>query len=348
MTALEGTAAAVQPHAGTEPPVLEIESLSVDYGFGAGAVHAVADASLTIRRGGVLGLAGESGSGKSTLVYAATRLLRSPGVVTAGSVRLHTDTEGKGDTVDLLSAGEHQLRRLRWSQVSVVPQSALNALNPVVRVNRQFADVFKAHRPDMSRSARRQRAAELMEMVGINPRRLDDYPHQLSGGQRQRIMIALALALDPQLVVMDEPTTALDVVTQRQVLEELAGLRQRLGFALLFITHDLSLLIEIADEIAVMYAGRLVERATADALFHTPRHPYTRGLLGSFPPLHGDSPRMVGIPGSPPDLRNLPAGCPFHPRCPLAMDRCRVERPPLAAFGRPGHDVACWAEGEHP
>jgi peptide/nickel transport system ATP-binding protein len=354
VTALEGAPGTVtQPPVPPEPqPVLEISELSVDYGLGADALHAVADASLSVYRGGVLGLAGESGSGKSTLVYAATRLLRSPGVVTAGSVVLHsygeTGTEKVPTTVDLLAASEAELRRVRWSEVSVVPQSALNGLNPVVRVGTQFTDVFKAHCPGLGRAERRRRAAELMDMVGISARRLDDYPHRLSGGQRQRIMIALALALRPQVVIMDEPTTALDVVTQRQVLEELATLRRELGFAMLFITHDLSLLIEVADEIAIMYAGRIVERAGAQDVFRHPRHPYTRGLLASFPPMHGEVPRMSGIPGAPPDLRQVPSGCPFHPRCQLAFDRCRSERPPLAAFGNAAHPVACWAEGDQP
>jgi peptide/nickel transport system ATP-binding protein len=181
-----------------------------------------------------------------------------------------------------------------------------------------------------------------MEMVGLNSDRLKDHAHELSGGQRQRVMIALALALEPQVVVMDEPTTALDVVTQREILEEVISLRDRLGFAMIFITHDLSLLIELADEIAVMYAGRMVERAAADSLFQSPRHPYTFGLLNSFPPMHGARRVMTGIPGSPPDLRAVPSGCPFHPRCPHVMERCRVEEPQLVALGRSSRQVACW------
>jgi peptide/nickel transport system ATP-binding protein len=187
-----------------------------------------------------------------------------------------------------------------------------------------------------------EKAGALLEMVGMNPDRLRSYAHELSGGMRQRAMIAMALALDPQVVILDEPTTALDVVTQREILEELIGLRDRLGFAALFITHDLSLLVEIADDIAVMYAGRVMERAPASALFHAPRLPYTHGLLHCFPPIHGKRAPMEGIPGSPPDLRDLPSGCAFHPRCRWAMQQCSDELPVLAPLDGSGREVACW------
>jgi peptide/nickel transport system ATP-binding protein len=229
----------------------------------------------------------------------------------------------------------------------VVPQASMSALNPVMRVGAQFGDVLAAHRRDMSKADRRRRAAELMDMVGVSAARLDAYPHQLSGGQRQRVTIALALALEPQLVVLDEPTTALDVVTQRGLLENLTELQRQLGFAMLFITHDLSLLIEVADEVAIMYAGRVVEYAPARTLLTGARHPYTQGLLRSFPPLHGPARRMSGIGGAPPDLRHVPAGCPFHPRCDQAMDRCRVERPPMLPCPGVNQAAACWlVEGQ--
>jgi peptide/nickel transport system ATP-binding protein len=323
-------------------PLLEVSGLCADYGVGSQAVHAVLDTDLVLRRGEVLGLAGESGSGKSTLAYAITRLLRPPGLITGGDVRYYTD---QGHTVDLLAAGEDELRVLRWSQISVVMQSAMNALNPVLSIGSQLTDVLKAHLPGMGRAERRTRAAELLDMVGITADRLGSYPHELSGGMRQRVMIAMALALRPHIVIMDEPTTALDVVTQREILEELMELRERLGFAVLFITHDLSLLIEIADSIAVMYAGRLVERAAATALFRAPRHPYTLGLLSSFPALHGPHRHMTGIPGSPPDLRQPPTGCAFHPRCPYVMDRCVTDTPPLLQLdGSRGRAAACWLQ----
>jgi peptide/nickel transport system ATP-binding protein len=325
-------------------PVLEIRGLCVDYGFGDEAVHAVTDCNLTLARGRVVGLAGESGSGKSTLAMAAIRLLRSPGVITGGQVLFHSRPTGNGavQTVDLLAAGEEELRAVRWSEISIVLQSALNALNPVSTIGAQFDELLATHRRGLDRVSRRDRAGELLELVGMSPDRLRSYPHEMSGGMRQRTMIAMALALDPQVMILDEPTTALDVVTQREILEELMGLRDRLGFAALFITHDLSLLVEFADDIAVMYAGRLMERAPAASLFRAPRLPYTYGLLHCFPPMHGDRYRMEGIPGSPPDLRDLPPGCAFHPRCQWALPRCRQDVPQLEALPGSDREVACW------
>jgi peptide/nickel transport system ATP-binding protein len=317
--------------------LIEVSGLCADYGFGEGAVHAVLDADLTLHRGEVLGLAGESGSGKSTLAYAITRLLRPPGIITAGQVRFR-------GSVDLLSATERELRGLRWNDIAVVLQSSMNALNPVLRVGAQFAGVLRAHRPGMRQAAIRERSGELLEMVGIPAGRLRSYPHELSGGMRQRVMIAAALALDPAVVIMDEPTTALDVVTQREILEELTALRDRLNFAVLFISHDLSLLVEIADSIAVMYAGRVVEQGPASAIYRTPRHPYSLGLLNSFPSLHGPHTRMEGIPGSPPDLRARPPGCAFHPRCRYAFSRCQADpHPPLFTLDG-GRAAACWLQ----
>jgi peptide/nickel transport system ATP-binding protein len=327
--------------AAAQQPLLEVKGLCVDYGIGDEAVHAVVNADLVLQRGEVLGLAGESGSGKSTLAYAMIRLLRAPGMITGGEVLYHP---APGETVDLLAAGEEDLRALRWSHIAVVLQSAMNALNPVLTIGSQLSDVLAAHQPAMHKHAQRERAAELLSMVGITADRLSSYPHELSGGMRQRVMIAMALALEPRIVIMDEPTTALDVVTQREILEELMALRERLGFAVLFITHDLSLLVEIADSIAVMYAGRLMERARAQALFLAPRHPYSLGLINSFPPLHGAHRNMTGIPGSPPDLRLLPSGCVFHPRCPYVMDRCRTQSPPLFQLAGPSRLAACWLQ----
>jgi oligopeptide/dipeptide ABC transporter ATP-binding protein len=340
---------ATVPPADPADNALDVRGLCVDYGLDEEAVRAVDDAALTLCRGEVLGLAGESGSGKSTLAFAVLRLLRAPGVVTGGDVLFHSRPGGAGatSTVDLLAADATELRAVRWSQLSAVFQSAMHALNPVARIDRQLTDVLVQHRPEMTPAQRRERAVELLRLVGISADRLRSYPHELSGGMRQRIMIALALALEPQVVIMDEPTTALDVVTQREILEELMALRDRWGFAVVFITHDLSLLLEMADSIAIMYAGRIVECASAEELFRAPRHPYTVGLLRSFPALHGERVRLEGIPGSPPSLTALPGGCPFHPRCPQAMERCRSEEPPLMhPAGDGGTRVtACWLHG---
>ncbi|MEE1942863.1 ABC transporter ATP-binding protein [Streptomyces sp. TRM 70361] len=327
------------------PPVLEISGLCVDYGLGADAVRAVHDVDLTLRRGEVLGLAGESGSGKSTLAYAVTRLLSPPGVITGGDVRYHPRG---GEPVDVLAMTAQELRAFRWQEVSIVFQGAMNSLNPVHTVRTQLTDVLKAHRPDMPRAERTEQARELLSLVGISPDRLGAYPHQLSGGMRQRVMIAMALALQPDVVIMDEPTTALDVVMQRQILRQLVRLREELDFSVVFITHDISLLIEFSDRIAIMYGGRVVEQAGAAEIYRDPRHPYSAGLLHSFPALHGPRRELTGIPGSPPDLRAMPSGCAFHPRCPKAFDPCDRKTPPLAPAGSSsGRSVACWLNDDH-
>jgi len=267
--------------------------------------------NLDLAAGEVIGLAGESGSGKSTLVYGACRLLRAPALITSGSVRYSGRRVTK--PADVLKMRPDELQRLRWREIAIVFQSAMNALNPVLNVRDQLLDVIHAHLR-IPRDQARERAASLLDLVGI-PSRLRSYPHELSGGMRQRVMIAMALATDPEVVIMDEPTTALDVVVQRDILAQIVELKEELGFSILFITHDLSLLLELADRIAVMYAGQLLEIGTAQEIHHEPSHPYTKGLLNSFPSLRGPRRELNGIPGSPPDLRNPPPGCPFLPRC---------------------------------
>jgi peptide/nickel transport system ATP-binding protein len=323
-------------------PVLELKGLSVDYGLGAAALHAVDNVSLVLRRGEVLGIAGESGCGKSTLAYAVTRLVRRPGLVTAGEVRYYPKD---GAPVDVLGLDREQLRRFRWSELAIVFQSAMNSLNPVQRISTQIDHVLRTHRPGMGKDERAERIANLLTLVGISPDRASSYPHELSGGMRQRAMIAVALALEPEIIIMDEPTTALDVVMQRRILREIMQLRDRFGFSVIFITHDLSLLVELADTIAVMYAGRIVEVAPAPELYRRPRHPYSYGLLNSFPLLHGPRRELTGIPGAPPDLRAVPTGCPFHPRCHRAQELCGHEVPFLmpspVAGDTEGHLVSC-------
>ncbi|MEV8354810.1 ABC transporter ATP-binding protein [Streptomyces niveus] len=335
----------------TGRPVLTISGLNVDYGTGPGAVHALRDIDLTLHRGEVLGLAGESGSGKSTLAYAVTRLLSPPGVITGGDVLYQPPQDGAAP-VDLLALTPQELRAFRWQELSIVFQGAMNSLNPVHTVHSQLTDVLRAHRPDMKSPERTARAEELLTLVGISRDRLGAFPHQLSGGMRQRVMIAMALALEPEIVIMDEPTTALDVVMQRQILRKLVALREELGFSVVFITHDISLLIEFSDRIAIMYGGRIVEEAGAAEIYCDPRHPYSDGLLHSFPALHGPRRELAGIPGSPPHLTAMPAGCAFHPRCGKAFDPCAEHVPVLTApdgangaNGADGADertVACW------
>ncbi|MFE5047002.1 ABC transporter ATP-binding protein [Streptomyces sp. NPDC056637] len=317
-------------------PLLTVRGLNVDYFDKADPVHAVSGVDLDLLRGETLGIVGESGCGKSTLVTAITRLQRPPAVTTAGSVVFHGH-DGT-ESIDVLRLTERQLADLRWENIAVVFQSAMNALNPVLRLGHQFADVLRRH-GRLSKREAWQRAGELLTMVGIPADRLRSYAHELSGGMRQRATIALALACEPDLVVMDEPTTAVDVVMQRQILRQISRLKRELGFSVVFITHDLSLLIEIADRIAVMYAGKVVETGPARQLYTAPQHPYTEALRGAFPPLHGPRREITGIPGSPPGLRTLPAGCAFHPRCARRFEPCDQATPPLLALG--AGEAAC-------
>ncbi len=351
--------------------LLEIKNISVDYHAANGTVHALTDVSITLERGQILGLAGESGSGKSTLAYAITRLLRPPAEITEGQLLYYprpraeedkgrlkgssratarvtsksttTEPVEAADAVDILQFSPAELREFRWNELSIVFQSAMNALNPVLNIGAQITDVLRTHRPEMGPDSRRQRAIELLRLVGIAPDRIRSYPHELSGGMRQRAIIAIALALSPELIIMDEPTTALDVVVQREILMEIMSLRERLNFSVIFITHDLSLLLEMADKTAIMYAGCIVEMATCRELHQQPRPPYSYGLLNSFPTLHGPRRRMTGIPGSPPDLRDIPPGCAFHPRCPMAFEACSIHLPTLlpSTSETPGQLVAC-------
>jgi peptide/nickel transport system ATP-binding protein len=322
-------------------PVLEIRDLSVVYRTPGGDVRAVNKVNLDLAPGEVVGLAGESGSGKSTLVYGATRLLRAPALITGGSVIYRGRRVTK--PADVLKMRPDELRRLRWREISIVFQSAMNALNPVLNVRDQILDAIRAHMR-MPRDEAQERVASLLDLVGIPRSRLRSYPHELSGGMRQRVMIAMALATDPEVVIMDEPTTALDVVVQRDILAQIVELKERLGFSILFITHDLSLLLELADRIAVMYAGQLLEIATAQEVHHEPAHPYTKGLLNSFPSLRGPRRQLAGIPGSPPDLGHPPPGCPFLPRCDYGTSACEevdMHLLPVVSSADPDHVTAC-------
>jgi len=312
-------------------PLIEVKDLKVDYLSLRGPVRAVDGVSFSLKPGEVLGLAGESGSGKSTIAQAILRILQPPAIITGGSVKF-------GDR-EILEMDDDALAEFRWRDVSMVFQSAMNALNPVMTVGAQIMDAIQAHEGVSDRVAR-SRAEELLVVVGIEANRIDSYPHQLSGGMRQRAVIAIALALHPPLMIMDEPTTALDVVVQKEIMYQITELREQLGFSILFITHDLSLLVEISNRIAIMYAGQIVELAPARQLFDNPLHPYTRGLMSSFPSLTGERVRLTGIAGSPPDLAAPPSGCRFHPRCPNRMAHCDHVVPRLAEV-EPDHWVAC-------
>jgi oligopeptide/dipeptide ABC transporter ATP-binding protein len=325
-----------EQHSGTSAlisgPVLRVENLSVDYPVRNGIVAAVREVSFELQPGEIMGIAGESGCGKSTLAHAICGLLRPPARVVGGSVWL----TGR----NVVNLTEAQWRHLRWEQIAIVPQSAMNNLSPVLRIGDQIADAILAHRR-VSRIQAREQAQALLRRVGIAETYAASYPHELSGGMRQRAVIAMAIALDPAVLVLDEPTTALDVIVQASILAELRTLRDQSGFAMILITHDLPLLIQHGDRIVVMYGGRVVESATAQAIWRHPRHPYTQALLQAFPPLSGPKRRLQAIAGTPPNLRNPPVGCGFAARCPLRFERCDTERPPWLAM-EGGAGVACW------
>jgi len=312
--------------------MLQIKDLVAGYEMRKKWVAAVDHVSLNVKKDDFLGLAGESGCGKSTLAFSIMGLLKKPGKIKSGSILF----KGK----DLTKMNNEELRNTRWKDISMVFQSAMNSLNPVMRIGDQIVDSILAHKMVKKEKAY-ERAKELLKLVNISPDRVNSYPHQLSGGMKQRVMIAMALSLKPSLIIMDEPTTALDVVVQRMIIEEIGEIREKLGFSILFITHDLSLLVEISKKIAIMYAGEIVEIANSQELYSNPLHPYTYGLMSSFPTLVGPLKRSDGIPGRPPDLSQPIEGCRFYDRCSKRMDICRKRHPNLIDMGN-NHMVACW------
>ncbi len=324
--------------------LLEIDALTVTFRSGGADLHAVQGLNLSIDRGEVLAIVGESGCGKSVTAMSVLRLLPEQTTRFTGAIRF--------DGQDLLATSEADMGAIRGKKISMVFQEPMTSLNPVLTVGRQIIETLRRHER-LSKSEAEARALEMLKLVGIPApeRRLKEYPHQLSGGMRQRVMIAVALACDPQLLIADEPTTALDVTIQAQILDLLRDLNRRLGTAILFITHDLGVVAEIADRVAVMYAGRKVEEAPVRAIFATPRHPYTAGLLAAMPRLgasldEGASERLTEIPGQVPSIRTPITGCPFHDRCAHATEICRTTRPELRAAGE-GHVVACHHEVTH-
>lgn len=323
-------------------PTLSISGLTVDYRSVQGPVRAARDVSFEVAPDEAVALIGESGSGKSTIALAITRLLPTNAEITAGRIEYR---DPDGEVRDVLRLSDRQLRAFRWSACALVPQGAISSLNPVMRVAEHFRDTAEAHGYPGGATLER-RAHELFVGVHLDPERVwRAYPHELSGGMRQRVLIALALLLSPRVLILDEPTTALDILTQRSILDVLHELRRTSSFSLIFISHDLAVAAELTDRILAMYAGRLIEMGPTRDLLADPRHPYTIALLRAVPSLQGSTAQVAAIPGSPPDLVNLPPGCPFMPRCPLAADVCALEDPDLSEITAQ-HAVAChhWRE----
>tara|TARA_R110002049_G_scaffold42922_2_gene127232 strand:+ start:2036 stop:3061 length:1026 start_codon:yes stop_codon:yes gene_type:complete len=323
----------------TQDTLLSVADLQVDYQVGASTVRAVDRATFDVPRGAIVGLVGESGCGKTTMASAITRIISDNATISGGQMVF--------DGTDLVSLSERQMNRLRWRDIAFIPQSAMNSLDPVYTVEYQLNEVLRG-RGGLSRRAARVRSEELFEMVGIEPGRLKDFPHQFSGGMRQRVAIALALALDPKLIIADEPVTALDVIVQRQILDQLRSLQQMLGISVVMVTHDISVVAYTCDHTVVMYAGKVVESGRTADLLRTPVHPYTMGLKNAFPDLKGAKQGLLTpIEGAPPSLMNPPDGCRFANRCPFALEMCRSVDPALMA-GQDGHAVACHRAAEAP
>lgn len=316
--------------------LLEVDHLTIDYKTRRGIVRAVNDVSFSMKKGETLGLVGESGSGKSTLGLSLVRLVPFPGVIRSGHIRV--------EKKDIVSLRDKEMRSIRGSKIAFVFQDPMTSLNPVKRIGDHFIEFLRTHTPHISKKEALKRAKNILDELGIPNERINDYPHQFSGGMRQRIMIGLAIALNPSLVIADEPTTALDVIVQDKILGILKDLSRAHDMALILITHDLSIVLERCDNIFVMYAGHQVEYGKSEELYRDPKHPYTQKLLQSIPNIELADQKLDAIPGSPPDLLNLPKGCPFWPRCPHVMAICRIKVPPIISLGS-GHLVKCFLYG---
>lgn len=319
-------------------PVLDIQNLTTYYFTLRGPVKAVEDISFQVEKGEAVGLAGESGCGKTTAALSVLRLLPRGGRIIGGKIMFKDE--------DVVNLREDTMRKkIRWKGISVVFQGAMNALNPVYKVGDQIVEAILAHEPNIDKHEAKERTVKLMAMVGIDPSRVDNYPHEFSGGMRQRALIAMAVACNPDLLIADEPGTALDVIVQAQVLRMMKELKERLNLGMILITHDLSIISEICEKCAIMYAGKIVERGDIVATFKEPLHPYTQGLMKAFPSIKAAKTEMTSIPGFPPDLLNPPSGCRFHPRCSYAMDVCKKEDPKPIEISA-GHYVACHLIGK--
>lgn len=327
---------APKPRLGADQ-VLSVRGLSIAYSTRRGPVQAVRDVSFDLRKGETLAIIGESGSGKTTLAVSLIRLSPRTARITKGHILFRKDD----DTIDVASLPDSDLREFRWSECAMVFQAALNSFNPVISIWEQFLDTARAHGMTDAKEVR-ARSGELLGLVNLDPERvLRAYPHELSGGMKQRVLIALSLLLKPSIIILDEPTTALDILTQRAIIDLLRKLREQLGFSMIFISHDLSLAAELADRVLTMYAGTVVERASVKDLFYRPRHPYSMGLLRAVPRVSGALGSVVSIAGSPPDLIHLPEGCTYNPRCPFVIDECKLKEPELVAVDTPQHDARC-------
>jgi peptide/nickel transport system ATP-binding protein len=313
-------------------PLLEVQNLTTHYRILRGWVRAVENISFKLDQGEALGIAGESGSGKSTIALSLLRILPAGGHIRKGKILF----EGK----DLVQLSETEMRDIRWKGISIVFQGAMNAMNPVFKVGEQIGEAITVHEKGVSGDEVKERVAKLLETVGIEPSRANNYPHEFSGGMRQRALIAMALAANPTLLIGDEPGTALDVIVQAQTLRLLRDLKDRLGLSMIMISHDLSIIAETCEKVAIMYAGKIVEYGDAVSIFKNPLHPYTQGLIKAFPSIKGERVRLSSIPGQPPDLLNPPTACRFNPRCPYVMDVCKREEP-LLKDNEKGHLVAC-------
>ena len=314
-------------------PILSVDDLKMYYTVRQGEIRAVDGVSFSLDHGGSLGLVGESGCGKTSIAISLLRLLPDNGQIKGGHVWF--------DGMDLVTLPDDQMRKVRWDRISMVFQAAMNSLNPVYRVGDQIIEAMQAHMESITETEARERVAELFDLVGLQPTFMDRYPHEFSGGMRQRAVIAMALSCNPDIIIADEPTTALDVIVQDRVLRKLEEIQQRLDMALIYISHDIAVIAEVSDRIGVMYAGHMAEIADSVDIFERALHPYTHALVGAFPSIKGEKKELKTLPGEPPDLLDPPSGCRFHPRCPRALDVCQEEQPPFRDYGG-GHLAACW------
>ena len=315
-------------------PVLSVEGLTTNYRTLRGWVKAAENVNFDVEKGQAVGVVGESGCGKTTVALSILKLLPRGGKIRRGKIIF--------DGTDIVPLSDKEMRAIRWKGISIVFQGAMNALNPVFKVGDQIIEAIKTHEPDLPKSDARARAEGLLEMVGVEPSRINNYPHEFSGGMRQRALIAMALASNPNLLIADEPGTALDVIVQAQVLQLMRGLKEKLGLSMMMISHDLSIVAEVCEKVVIMYAGHVVEYGEIGEIFKEPLHPYTQGLMGAFPSIKGNKQKLVSIPGQPPDLLNPPPGCPFYPRCPYAMDVCKTKFPESKKMGSAEHYVSCY------